>query len=130
MLRVAAEEGFEHGQGFIVGTMIELPRACFVAGDIARHAEFFSFGTNDLTQTGLGFSRDDIEARIIPCYMDRGIVDRSPFGSIDEDGVESSFAWASSAAAPHSRSSRSGSAASTAATPTRSGSSIAPDSTM
>ena len=74
VLRVAAEEGFAPGRGFIVGTMIELPRACFVAGDIARHAEFFSFGTNDLTQTGLGFSRDDIEGRIIPCYMDRGIV--------------------------------------------------------
>ena len=87
VLRVAAEEGFEPGDGFIVGTMIELPRACFVAGDIARHAEFFSFGTNDLTQTGLGFSRDDIEGRIIPCYMDRGILDRSPFGTIDEDGV-------------------------------------------
>jgi pyruvate,orthophosphate dikinase len=87
VLRVAAEEGFEPGRGFIVGTMIELPRACFVAGDIARHAEFFSFGTNDLTQTGLGFSRDDIEGRIIPCYMDRGILDRSPFGSIDEEGV-------------------------------------------
>jgi pyruvate, orthophosphate dikinase len=87
VLRVAAEEGFAPGRGFMVGTMIELPRACFVAGDIARHAEFFSFGTNDLTQTGLGFSRDDIEARIIPCYMDRGIVDRSPFGTIDEEGV-------------------------------------------
>ena len=87
VLRVAAEEGFEPGHGFIVGTMIELPRACFVAGEIARHAEFFSFGTNDLTQTGLGFSRDDIEGRIIPCYMDRGILERSPFGSIDEDGV-------------------------------------------
>ena len=87
VMRVAAEEGFEPGRGFIVGTMIELPRACFVAGDIARHAEFFSFGTNDLTQTGLGFSRDDIEGRIVPCYMDRGIVERSPFGTIDEDGV-------------------------------------------
>ena len=87
VMRVAAEEGFAPGRGFIVGTMIELPRACFVAGDIARHAEFFSFGTNDLTQTGLGFSRDDIEGRIIPCYMDRGIVERSPFGTIDEDGV-------------------------------------------
>ena len=128
VLRVAAEEGFESGHGFIVGTMIELPRACFVAGDIARHAEFFSFGTNDLTQTGLGFSRDDIEGRDpIPCYMDRGILDRSPFGSIDEEGVGAlGSAWASSGAAPHSRSSRSGSAASTVGTLTRSGSSIAP----
>ena len=87
VLRVAAEEGFAPGQGFSVGTMIELPRACLVAGDIARHAEFFSFGTNDLTQTGIGFSRDDVEGRIVPCYMDRGIVERSPFGTIDEDGV-------------------------------------------
>jgi pyruvate,orthophosphate dikinase len=87
VMRVAAEESFAPGRGFIVGTMIELPRACFVAGDIARHAEFFSFGTNDLTQTGLGFSRDDVEGRIVPCYKDRGIVERSPFGTIDEDGV-------------------------------------------
>jgi pyruvate, orthophosphate dikinase len=67
--------------------MIELPRACFAAGEIARHAEFFSFGTNDLTQTALGFSRDDIEARVVPHYQDRGIVERSPFGRIDEEGV-------------------------------------------
>ena len=87
VMRVAADEGFAAGRGFIVGTMIELPRACFVAGDIARHAEFFSFGTNDLTQTGLGFSRDDVEGRIVPCYQDLGIVERSPFGTIDEDGV-------------------------------------------
>ena len=50
--------------------MIELPRACLVAGEIARDAEFFSFGTNDLTQTALGFSRDDIEGRIVPLYLD------------------------------------------------------------
>jgi pyruvate,orthophosphate dikinase len=87
VMRVAAHEGFAPGDGFGVGTMIELPRACLRAGDIARHAEFFSFGTNDLTQTGLGFSRDDIEGRIVPCYKDRGILARSPFGTIDEDGV-------------------------------------------
>ena len=56
-------------------------------GEIAANAEFFSFGTNDLTQTALGFSRDDIEGRIVPLYMDDGILDRSPFGSIDEQGV-------------------------------------------
>jgi pyruvate,orthophosphate dikinase len=67
--------------------MIELPRACLVAGEIARHAAFFSFGTNDLTQTALGFSRDDIEASVLPLYADRHIVDRSPFGTIDGDGV-------------------------------------------
>jgi pyruvate,orthophosphate dikinase len=86
LLRVAAEEGIREG-AFTVGTMIELPRACFTAGDVARHAEFFSFGTNDLTQTALGFSRDDIEGRVVPLYMDEGILERSPFGSIDEPGV-------------------------------------------
>jgi pyruvate,orthophosphate dikinase len=85
IMRVAAEE--ELTLGFSLGTMIELPRACFVAGDIARHAEFFSFGTNDLTQTALGFSRDDIEARVVPVYADAGIVERSPFGRVDEEGV-------------------------------------------
>ena len=79
--------GFRIGRDFGVGTMIELPRACFVGGRIARHAEFFSFGTNDLTQTALGFSRDDIEARIVPQYVDMGIVERSPFATIDERGV-------------------------------------------
>jgi pyruvate,orthophosphate dikinase len=89
VIRVAVEEGFAPSRtlDFGLGTMIELPRACFVAGDIARHAEFFSFGTNDLTQTALGFSRDDIEGRIVPHYMDTGIVERSPFGRIDEQGV-------------------------------------------
>jgi pyruvate,orthophosphate dikinase len=87
VIRVAAEEGFEPGRDFGLGTMIELPRACFVAGDIARHAEFFSFGTNDLTQTALGFSRDDIEGRVVPRYSDLGIVERSPFARIDEAGV-------------------------------------------
>jgi pyruvate,orthophosphate dikinase len=87
VIRVAAEEGFEPGRDFWLGTMIELPRACFVAGEIARHAEFFSFGTNDLTQTALGFSRDDIEGRVVPRYTDFGIVERSPFARIDEEGV-------------------------------------------
>jgi pyruvate,orthophosphate dikinase len=64
---------------FGVGTMIELPRACFAAGEIARHAEFFSFGTNDLTQT--------VESRIVPLYQESGIVERSPFATIDEEGV-------------------------------------------
>ena len=82
--RVAAEEGCE---GVQVGTMIELPRACLKAGTIAHSADFFSFGTNDLTQTALGFSRDDIEGRIMPLYADRGIVERSPFGTLDTEGV-------------------------------------------
>jgi pyruvate,orthophosphate dikinase len=87
VLGVAVQEGFSPGRDFGVGTMIELPRACLVAGDIARHADFFSFGTNDLTQTGLGFSRDDIEAAIVPHYVETGIVARSPFATIDEQGV-------------------------------------------
>jgi pyruvate, orthophosphate dikinase len=88
VLRVAAEEGFDAGGGELsVGTMIELPRACLTAGEIAAHAEFFSFGTNDLTQTALGFSRDDIEAAIVPAYIDSGIVARSPFAAVDERGV-------------------------------------------
>jgi pyruvate,orthophosphate dikinase len=84
--RVAAEEGVLP-TAFQVGTMIELPRACLRAGELAACAEFFSFGTNDLTQTTLGFSRDDIEGRIVPSYVDQRILERSPFGGIDEDGV-------------------------------------------
>ncbi len=86
VVRVAAEEGMGEGD-YRIGTMIELPRACLVAGAIARHAQFFSFGTNDLTQTGLGFSRDDIEGRILPTYIEQKIVDVSPFESIDEEGL-------------------------------------------
>jgi pyruvate,orthophosphate dikinase len=87
VVRVAAEEGLEHGSGYTVGTMIELPRACFVADRIARSAAFFSFGTNDLTQTGIGLSRDDAEGRVLPDYMEAKIVDRSPFETIDRAGV-------------------------------------------
>jgi pyruvate,orthophosphate dikinase len=85
--RVAGEEGFEPGIDFMLGTMIELPRACFAAGEIARNAQFFSFGTNDLTQTALGFSRDDVEGRIVPLYRELQILASSPFGTIDENGV-------------------------------------------
>ena len=83
---VAAEHDVPDG-AYSVGTMIELPRACFVADRIAAHAEFFSFGTNDLTQTALGFSRDDVESKFVPAYMERGIIDRSPFETIDGPGV-------------------------------------------
>jgi pyruvate,orthophosphate dikinase len=72
---------------FSVGTMIELPRACLIAERLARDAAFFSFGTNDLTQTALGFSRDDAEGRFLTEYLRRRIVDRSPFETIDRDGV-------------------------------------------
>jgi pyruvate, orthophosphate dikinase len=84
--RVAAEEGFAR-DAFQIGSMIELPRACLRAGDLTADAEFFSFGTNDLTQTVLGFSRDDIEGKLVPPYIDSGILERSPFGTIDEPGV-------------------------------------------
>ena len=85
--RVAGEEGLRAGIDYAVGTMIELPRACLLADRIADHADFFSFGTNDLTQTGLGFSRDDIEGRILSRYIDVGILDRSPFETIDIPGI-------------------------------------------
>ena len=84
---VAKDEGLEQGRDFRVGTMIELPRACFIAGELAHHADFFSFGTNDLTQTGVGLSRDDVEGRIMPEYSRRHIVERSPFATIDRAGV-------------------------------------------
>ena len=71
---------------FMVGTMIELPRACLTADEIAKHAEFFSFGTNDLTQTTFGFSRDDIGS-FLPDYLDRGILSEDPFQSLDVNGV-------------------------------------------
>ncbi len=70
-----------------VGTMIELPRACFVADRIAQEADFFSFGTNDLTQTALGFSRDDVEGGFLSRYMEDKVLDRSPFETIDKPGV-------------------------------------------
>jgi pyruvate, orthophosphate dikinase len=87
IVRTAEEEGMAEGQDYTVGTMIELPRACFLADEIARHSDFFSFGTNDLTQTALGFSRDDIEGKILARYIDMRILDRSPFETIDEPGV-------------------------------------------
>jgi pyruvate,orthophosphate dikinase len=83
----AGEEGMRAGEDYTVGTMIELPRACTLADRIAHHADFFSFGTNDLTQTTLGFSRDDIEKRILGRYIDMKILDRSPFETLDEPGV-------------------------------------------
>ncbi len=79
------EKGVE--VSYAVGTMIELPRACLIAERIAAHAEFFSFGTNDLTQTTLGFSRDDVEASFMPSYLEARIIDRSPFETLDTEGV-------------------------------------------
>jgi pyruvate,orthophosphate dikinase len=85
--RVGDGHGLRPGADYAVGTMIELPRACLRADDIAREADFFSFGTNDLTQTALGFSRDDIEARILTRYIDSTVFDRSPFETLDALGV-------------------------------------------
>jgi pyruvate, orthophosphate dikinase len=86
---VLAEVGAEHGctLDFAIGTMVELPRAALTAGQIATAAEFFSFGTNDLTQTTWGFSRDDVEAAFFAHYLDRGVFGVSPFETLDRDGV-------------------------------------------
>jgi pyruvate, orthophosphate dikinase len=87
VITVGDQEGLRVGADYTVGTMIELPRACFVADRIARFADFFSFGTNDLTQTALGFSRDDVESAFVPTYIERKIIDKSPFETIDTPGV-------------------------------------------
>ncbi|MFP5433212.1 MAG: putative PEP-binding protein, partial [Alphaproteobacteria bacterium] len=86
--RVAAEVFAEQGDSveYLVGTMIELPRAALKAGEIAEVGEFFSFGTNDLTQTTIGISRDDA-GRFLGTYVDKGIFARDPFVSIDVEGV-------------------------------------------
>jgi len=86
--RVAAEVAKAQGitTTYSVGTMIELPRACLMAGEIAKTAEFFSFGTNDLTQTTYGISRDDA-ASFLGTYVSKGILEIDPFISVDRDGV-------------------------------------------
>ena len=87
VVRIAEREGMREGVDYTVGTMIELPRACVIAEQLAHQADFFSFGTNDLTQTALGFSRDDVEGRILPRYVEEHIVSVSPFETIDRHGV-------------------------------------------
>jgi pyruvate, orthophosphate dikinase len=82
---VQAEKGVEVDYKF--GTMIEVPRAALTAGEIARSAEFFSFGTNDLTQTTFGYSRDDAEGKFIVRYLEQKILKQNPFETIDRDGV-------------------------------------------
>jgi pyruvate,orthophosphate dikinase len=86
--RVAGEVFAAAGKkiDYLVGTMIELPRAALVAGEIAAEAQFFSFGTNDLTQTTYGFSRDDI-GKILPFYLQQGVLKQDPFASLDQSGV-------------------------------------------
>jgi pyruvate,orthophosphate dikinase len=71
---------------YTVGTMIEIPRAAITADKVAEHAEFFSFGTNDLTQTGLGLSRDD-SSSFLPTYQDAEVLSNNPFASLDQEGV-------------------------------------------
>ncbi|MGW5635992.1 putative PEP-binding protein, partial [Streptomyces sp. NPDC003832] len=87
--RVLAEVAAETGTDLDcpIGTMIELPRAALTAGRIAEAADFFSFGTNDLTQTTWGLSRDDAEASFFPLYLDKGVFEVSPFETIDQEGV-------------------------------------------
>jgi pyruvate,orthophosphate dikinase len=89
IVRRVAEEVFTEKETrveYLVGTMIELPRACLIADEIAKVAEFFSFGTNDLTQTTFGFSRDDIN-KFLPTYTEEGILKQDPFQVIDREGV-------------------------------------------
>ncbi len=89
IVRRVADEVFrekERTVEYLVGTMIELPRAALVAGEIAQEAEFFSFGTNDLTQTTFGFSRDDIN-KVLPTYLEQGILKQDPFAVLDREGV-------------------------------------------
>jgi len=89
LVRATAEAVFEEkGRSvpYRVGTMIEVPRAALLAGEIAEHADFFSFGTNDLTQMTLGFSRDDV-AKFLPQYIEKGILADDPFEVLDQAGV-------------------------------------------
>jgi pyruvate,orthophosphate dikinase len=85
---VASKITEEYGETpkYLLGTMVELPRAALNAGNIALHADFFSFGTNDLTQTTLGISRDDC-SKFLPDYLENKIMENDPFVSIDIDGV-------------------------------------------
>ena len=84
-VRVAEEEAPE--VEYLCGTMIELPRACIRADEIAEQADFFSFGTNDLTQTALGFSRDDAEGKFLTHYLEDGVLEKNPFETLDLEGV-------------------------------------------
>ncbi len=86
--RKAAGRGAARGKlQVLIGTMIETPRAALRAAEIAEEAEFFSFGTNDLTQMTFGFSRDDVEGRMMSAYLDQGLLKRNPFEVVDADGV-------------------------------------------
>jgi pyruvate,orthophosphate dikinase len=82
-----ALKGMRRKPKITIGTMIETPRAAIRADEIAEEADFFSFGTNDLTQLTFGFSRDDVESRMMPAYLEQGLLKRNPFDSIDQTGV-------------------------------------------
>jgi pyruvate, orthophosphate dikinase len=83
----AAVKGLKDKPEITIGTMIETPRAAVRADQIAEEADFFSFGTNDLTQLTFGFSRDDVESRMMPAYLEQGLLKRNPFDTIDQSGV-------------------------------------------
>jgi pyruvate,orthophosphate dikinase len=89
---VMAEQGVQ--VPYLFGTMIEIPRAAVTAAEIAKVTEFFSFGTNDLTQTTFGISRDDAEQGFLVEYLRQGILARNPFETIDADGVGKLMQWA------------------------------------
>ena len=137
LVRAEIDEGRRRGQGrtrrrrspYKVGTMIELPRAAVTADQIAASAEFFSFGTNDLTQMTWGFSRDDVEASFFAAYLEHGIFPASPFESLDTEGVGCWCATPSGWAGVPGPTCTSASAVSTAATRPRSTSSTRSGST-
>ena len=111
----------DDGVDYLVGTMVETPRAAIVADEIAEAAEFFSFGTNDLTQMTFGFSRDDVEGRFMPDYLELKLLDANPFETLDSGWRRPARAHrASSAVGRAHPTSSSGSAVSTAATRRRS----------
>jgi pyruvate,orthophosphate dikinase len=83
--RVEAQTGIR--VPYLVGSMVETPRAALLADRLAEHADFLSFGTNDLTQMTYGFSRDDVESRLLTTYIERGLLPASPFAEFDADGV-------------------------------------------
>jgi pyruvate,orthophosphate dikinase len=124
----AADQVFaERGEtmDYLLGTMIETPRAALVAESIGTQAEFFSFGTNDLTQMTMGFSRDDA-GKFLPDYLKQGMYEHDPFRSIDQKGVGLLVQMAVRRAVPCAPTSRSACAANTAGTRRRSRSSTAP----
>src|SRR6202166_1478973 len=83
----SSDRATRRGLEVLIGTMIETPRAALRAGEIAEEADFFSFGTNDLTQMTFGFSRDDVEGRMMSAYLEQGLLKRNPFETIDQAGV-------------------------------------------